>query len=141
MKVLTLLLFVTFLASCTANVEENNTNQDTTSVEETTLSDIDNAMSDLDNMQKDESKVQLIKYSYANPAQEVNMDIEYNLDDSGKITMIDITSDNWDKLGGFNNAAKEVVVWLTLQEASEVDLISGASLTTAAFKEAIKTQL
>jgi hypothetical protein len=55
--------------------------------------------------------------------------------------MIDITSDNWDKLGGFNTAAKEVVVWLTLEQASEVELISGASLTTAAFKEAIKTQL
>jgi uncharacterized protein with FMN-binding domain len=95
----------------------------------------------LDDMKKDESKVQLIKYSYANPAQEVYMDINYNLDQSGKITMIDITSDNYNGLGDFNTAAKEVIVGLTLQEASEVDLISGASLTTAAFKEAIKTQL
>ncbi len=140
MKVLTL-LFIIFLVSCTANVEENNSEKTTQKVEETTLADIDNAMWDLDNMQKDESKVQLIKYAYVNPAQEVNIDIKYNLDESGKITMIDITSDNWDKLGNFNTAAKEVVVGLTLQEASEVDLISGASLTTDAFKEAIKTQL
>lgn len=141
MKVLTLLLFVTFLASCAANVEENKTIESNQKVEENTLADIDNAMWDLDNMQKDESKVQLIKYTYANPAQEVNMDINYNLDESGKITMIDITSDNWDKLDNFNTAAKEIVVGLTLEEASEVDVISGSSLTTEAFKEAIKTQL
>jgi uncharacterized protein with FMN-binding domain len=69
------------------------------------------------------------------------MDINYNLDHSGKITMINISSDNYEGLWDFNTAAKEVVVWLTLKQASEVELISGASLTTAAFKEAIKTQL
>lgn len=141
MKFVTILLFLTFLASCTTqNVEtETKVMEDKTTQE--TIAVMDDALSSLDNMEKDESKVQLIKYSYANPAQEVNMDINYNLDASGKITMIDITSDNWDKLGGFNTAAKEVVVWLTLEQASEVELISGASLTTAAFKEAIKTQL
>jgi uncharacterized protein with FMN-binding domain len=69
------------------------------------------------------------------------MDIKYNLDEEGKITMIDITSDNYDGLWNFNTGAKEVIVWLTLEQASEVELISGASLTTAAFKEAIKKQL
>lgn len=141
MKILSLLIFITLLASCTnASVETWEKTVEKTTTQET-VSELTDAMSDLDTMQKDESKVQLVKYSYANPAQEVNMDIKYNLNESGKITMIDITSDNWDKLWGFNTAAKEVLVWLTLEQASEVELISGASLTTAAFKEAIKTQL
>lgn len=141
MKIFSVIMLLTLLASCTtASVEtEQKTIEDTTTQE--TIADITDNMWDLENMVKDESKVQLVKYTYANPAQEVNMDIKYNLDESGKITMIDITSDNWDKLWGFNTAAKEVLVWLTLEQASEVELISGASLTTAAFKEAIKTQL
>ena len=38
--------------------------------------------------------------------------------------MISITSDNWEKLGNFNTAAQEVLIGKTLNEASEIDLIS-----------------
>jgi hypothetical protein len=69
------------------------------------------------------------------------MNIEYNLDTENKISMISITSDNWDKLGWFDTAAQDILIGKTLEEASEVGLISGASLTTAAFKEAMKEQI
>ena len=142
MKILSLLIFVMFLASCTStSVQNEQKTMKDTIVSQETVSELTDAMSDLDNMEKDESKVQLIKYSYANPAQEVNMDIQYNLDTENKISMIEITSDNYEGVSNFNSAAKDVVIWLTLEQASEVGLISGASLTTAAFKEAIKTQL
>jgi len=141
MKFITILLFVTFLASCTAqNVEQETTTTNNTS-EEITLTEMDDAMWDLDNMIIDESKVEVISYSYVNPAQEVNIDIAYKLDSENKISMIDVTSSNWDELEDFNTSVKEVVVGLTLEQASEMELISGASLTSEAFKEAIKTQL
>lgn len=142
MKILVLLLTITLLASCTNKDEkiENTEIWDTKVIEET-VNDIEKSMNSLDDLIKDESKVQLINYKYSNPAQEVNLNIEYNLDAENKISMISITSDNWDKLEWFNTAAQEVLIGKTLKQASEVDLISGASLTTEAFKEAIKSQL
>ena len=136
MKVFLLLFLVMFLVSCGANtpvVEETQTDTDETQMQE----EIDN----LEMSEEDMSKVETINYSYTNPAQEVNMKIEYSLDENNTIQTLDITSDNWDKLGDFNTAAKEKLVGMTLEQASEVGVISGSSLTTEAFKEAIKTQL
>lgn len=141
MKILSLLMFITLLVSCgNPSVEnEQKTIEETTSQE--TVTELTDAMWDLDNMQKDESKVQVISYSYVNPAQEVNMDIAYNVDTENKISMIEVTSNNYDWLWDFNTSVKEVVIGLTLEQASEMELISGSSLTSAAFKEAIKSQL
>lgn len=135
MKIFSLLFLVMFLVSCGTNP----------TLEETQPEELDAQMqqeiNDLEMSQEDMSKVEVINYSYTNPAQEVNMKIEYSLNDNGEITQVDISSDNWDKLWDFNNAAKEKLIGLTLEQASETDVASGSSLTNAAFKEAIKTQL
>jgi uncharacterized lipoprotein YajG len=100
MKILVLLLTITLLASCTNQEKEIVTTEKIdTKVMEETVNDIEVSMNSLDDLIKDDSKVQLINYKYSNPAQEVNMNIEYNLDTENKISMISITSDNWDKLG------------------------------------------
>ena len=135
MKIFSLLFLVMFLVSCGANP----------AIEETQPEELDAQMqqeiNDLEMSEEDISKVEVINYSYTNPAQEVNMKIQYSLNDNGEITQVDISSDNWDKLGDFNTAAKEKLIGLTLEQASETDVASGSSLTNAAFKEAIKTQL
>lgn len=136
MKVFSLLFLVMFLVSCGTSTQVEET-QPTDTQETQMQQEID----DLEMSEEDMSKVEVINYSYTNPAQEVNMKIEYSLNDNGEITQVDISSDNWDKLGDFNTAAKEKLIGLTLEQASETDVASGSSLTNAAFKEAIKTQL
>jgi hypothetical protein len=100
MKILVLLLTITILVSCTNKEKEivDTKNSDAKIIEKT-VNDIDKSMNSLNDLTKDEYKVQLINYKYSNPAQEVNMNIEYNLDTENKISMISITSDNRDKLG------------------------------------------
>ena len=138
MKVLSVLFLVAFLASCGAatNVEPQPETQD-----ETQATEMQNEMSEFDNEVMDEDKMETIQYSYTNPAQEVNMVIDYSLDEEGKIETINVSATNWDQLGDFDTAAKATVVGLTLEEASEVTVSSGASLTSEAFKEALKSQL
>lgn len=134
MKILSVLFLVAFLASCwtTTNVEPQADDQST---------QMQNDMSEFDNETMDENKMETIEYSYTNPAQEVNMVIDYSLDEEGKIDSINVSATNWDQLGDFDAAAKQTVIGLTLEEASEVTVSSGASLTSAAFQEALKSEL
>ena len=116
-----------FLVSCGTNpVSEEN-------LPEELDVELQQEINDLQMSNQDMSKVEVINYSYTNPAQEVNMKIKYSLNDNGEITQVDISSDNWDKLWDFNTAAKEKLIGLTLEQASETDVASGSSLTNAAF--------
>lgn len=159
MKILILLLTITLLVSCTNQKKEvsNNEIENTLAVKqnniilvedslnetlivEETIKEVKKSMESLENLEKDDSKIQKFSYQYSNPAQEVDVDVSYSLDTKGKIATIYISSDNWDGLGWFNTGA-QALIGKTLKEASEVGLIAWSSLTTAAFKEAIKSQL
>ncbi len=137
MKILSILFLITLLASCGTTT----TPEQAPPVVEDQASEMDNNMSEFDNEEMDENKMETIEYSYTNPAQEVNMVIDYSLDSEGKIDSINVSATNWDKLGDFDTAVKSNVIGLTLEEASEMSTVSGASITSEAFKEALKSQL
>lgn len=137
MKILSILFLIALLASCgtTATPEQPQP------IIEDQASEMDNNMSEFDNEEMDEDKMETIEYSYTNPAQEVNMVIDYSLNSDDKIESINVSATNWDKLGDFDAAVKSNVIGLTLEEASEMPTVSGASITSEAFKEALKSQL
>lgn len=137
MKILSILFLVALLASCGTTT----TPEQTQPVVEDQANEMENNMSEFDNEEMDENKMETIEYSYTNPAQEVNMVIDYSLNSEGKIESINVSATNWDKLGDFDAAVKSNVIGLTLEEASEMPTVSGASITSEAFKEAIKSQL
>lgn len=137
MKVFSLLFLIAFLASCgTSNIEP----QTTTTENEPQVNEMESEMQEFENETMDEEKMETIEYSYTNPKQEVNMTISYTTDEKGKISAVNVESADYD-LSNFNTAISEKIMGLTLEEASEVSSVSGSSLTTEAFKEAIKTQL
>lgn len=137
MKILSILFLVALLASCGTTT----TPEQTQPVVEDQANEMENNMSEFDNEEMDENKMETIEYSYTNPAQEVNMVIDYSLNSEDKIESINVSATNWDKLGDFDAAVKSNVIGLTLEEASEMPTVSGASITSEAFKEAIKSQL
>lgn len=137
MKILSILFLITLLASCGTTT----TPEQTQPVVEDQANEMENNMSEFDNEEIDENKMETIEYSYTNPAQEVNMVIDYSLNSQDKIESINVSATNWDKLGDFNTAVKSNLIGLTLEEASEMPTVSGASITSEAFKEAIKSQL
>jgi hypothetical protein len=66
------------------------------------------------------------------------MMINYSLNDAWKIKTISVGATNFD-LNGFNSEVQKFIVWKTLVEASNIDFTIGwASLTTDAFKKALK---
>jgi len=81
-------------------------------------------------------KVIELETSYTNPAGNVDMNISYSTDSDGKITEISVTSPNYKWMVGFNKNA-QAVIGMSVTEASEY-YISGSSLTTPAFQEALK---
>ncbi len=83
-----------------------------------------------------ESKVVELATSYTNPAGNVDMNISYSLDDSGKISEISVTSPNYKWMVWFNKNA-QAVIGMTVEQASEY-YVSGSSLTTPAFQKALK---
>jgi len=81
-------------------------------------------------------KVVELSTTYNNPAMEVQMNIEYELDSDDKITSISVTSPNYKGMPQFNSGV-QAVVGMSVQEASEY-YVSGSSLTTPAFQAALK---
>jgi len=102
------------------------------------MNDIDSEMEAIEENKEvvvETNNVIKLETKYNNPQQEVEMEISYSLNTEWKIETINVTSNNWD-LSDFNNGV-QVVVWMTLEEASEAS-VAGASLTSAAFKSALK---
>ena len=151
MKYFAIVMLTVLLASCslqsedkkdTVKDEPQNSTVDTEleSMMNNTIKEMENGMDEMKDSEMDESKIEILSYTYANDAQEVNMDIAYELDTEGKISSISILSDNYD-LSAFNTGSQKVLIGKTLTEASNIDTISGSSLTTEAFKEAIKSKI
>lgn len=155
MKIFSVIMLLTVLASCTTDNWENRpekaekaekkvinkTLPEEVVIQETIL-ELTESIEELDNIVADESKVQVINQSYTNPKKVVNMEISYTLDEQGIITSMDLVSNDERHAGAaFNKVIDEEVVWLTLAQVIDADLTSGSSLTTESFKEAIKSQL
>lgn len=141
MKYITFLFLSIFLVSCGQAVDKQISNN-----EEITNSEIEKELSSIDTTDKvstedsvsELSNIEKITTKYNNPKGEVTINVEYSLDSDGKIETIATTSDYDGNADLTNNV--QVVVWKTIQEAIDTD-ISGGSLTNAAFKNALKTQL
>ncbi|QFR38838.1 hypothetical protein A9Q91_01215 [Candidatus Gracilibacteria bacterium 28_42_T64] len=149
MKYIYIIMVTLILASCSNNVvvEDSEVVEKTTSDIDTELlvldtEDTDNSETESEegNIEAEEENIEekkVVKLSakYNNPQQEVDMMVNYSLDENDKIKTIEVIASNWD-LSDFNTAA-QVVIGKTLKEASDAS-IAGASLTTAAFNNALK---
>lgn len=153
MKTFYILLLLVFLASCGSENEvavlpdiEIPVIEKSSPIE---IVEIDEALSELpeeiiDIMEEEnsdtsteisESKVVILDTPYVNPKGEVDMMIEYALDSEDKIETIDVSATSYD-LSDFN-ASIQAVIGMSVEEASEY-YVSGSSLTTAAYQDALK---
>lgn len=149
MKYFYIVLLSVLLVSCGAEVQkENNAVSETNTIEDKTINEIDAELANIDipaivipevveteMNNKIAPKVEKINTVYSNPQQEVAMEISFSLDDDKNISKIQVSSSNWD-LSKFNDAV-QVLVGTDIEDASDANF-AGASLTTAAFQEAIK---
>lgn len=132
MKYLYLLLLTVFIASCGAKVDETKVVEDETTTE--VVTEINNELENLNEVTPIKNIVKL-DAKYNNPAWEVDMVIDYTLDDNGVIETIDVSATTYD-LTEFNESIK-ILVWKTIEEAKNTEITWG-SLTTEAFKKALK---
>jgi len=72
---------------------------------------------------------------YTNPKGPVDMQVSYALNSAGTIETISVSATTYD-VSGFNSQIQSVV-GMSLEEASDT-YISGSSLTSAAFNNALK---
>ena len=158
MKTFFTLVLLVFLVWCTAEAPEGTQpNMNQTQViqemnQETELlpssedliddliNDVNEVIENEDTMNSETTidKVEL-STTYQNPVMEVIMDIEYDLDEEGKITEISLTSPNFDGIWRYNDWVQGTV-GLTVEEASQY-VISGSSYATPAFQAALKETL
>lgn len=138
MKYLYLLILSVFLVSCGAKVEEKNVEMDVDNITSEVISDINSELETLDNQDEIIPVKNIIKLdaTYTNPAWEVDMVINYTLDDKWVIETIDVNATTYD-LTEFNEEVKTQLVGKTLEEAKNTEVAWG-SLTTEAFKKALK---
>ncbi len=98
------------------------------------ISELEEAINDIWNGNW-ENELKKINAFYKNPKTQVDMIIEYSLDEEGKIEKINANATTYDLTKFDENI--QILVWKTIDEAKET-YISWGSLTTKAFKEAIK---
>jgi len=152
MKAFYVVVLLIFLASCGVDqaVEEAPV---TSEVVEQAQEEVDAAVEELpeevqefieENNSEEEisqsaesSEVVVLDATYTNPKTEVDMEIEYQLDSDGNIADITVAATTYD-LSGFNTEIQSQVIWKSLEEASEV-YVSGSSLTSAAYNDAMKS--
>lgn len=132
MKYLYLLILTVFIASCGAKVDETTVVQDEATSE--VVAEINNEVETL-NETNTESNVIKLDAKYTNPAGEVDMVINYTLNEDGTIATINTTATTYD-LSQFNEAI-QTLVGKTIEEAKSAEIAWG-SLTTEAFKNALK---
>ncbi len=139
MKNIYILILFVFLASCTnqetanENMENNNTNEQIENEMENSFSwDNQNSNEDTTN-----NKVEKLDASYKNPKTEVDMVINYSLNENNTIESINVNATTFD-VSEFNEKI-QYLVWEDIEEAEDV-YISGSSLTSEAFVDTIKNR-
>ena len=150
MKAFYAVFLLVFLASCGSEVVVETATPETPEVVvEQTVEDMEAEMNDMpeeiieDEIMEDEtasveSEVQVLDAGYTNPKGPVDMQVEYTLAWDGTIASIDVSATSYD-VSSFNNSIQSVV-GMTIQEASE-SYVSGSSLTSAAFNNALKSAM
>ena len=140
MKYLSIIIFISLLTSCWVNTEEKVTATQKTTTE--INNELDNLNTNIENNknneeEENEEKVVKIDATFNHPKQEVDMVVSYSVDKNNIINSIDVSATNWD-LSKFNKEAQNFI-WKSLSEISETtEIISWQSLTTDAFKKALK---
>lgn len=162
MKIFYSTLLLVLLASCGDATPEQtlDTPEPIPPAVETTTQEIDAATEAMDDIQESSEQVSeeeivvaptpvaeeevqadtLIELSttYNNPKIEVVMDIDMTVDENDIIQSISVTSPNYSGMPEFNSGI-QAVVGMSVEEASEY-YVSGSSLTTPAFQEALKNR-
>lgn len=142
MKYLYTLVLVAFLASC-ANPgveQENGENTQTGSeinTETETNQDIENEMDSTFDESNEDNEVERVEATYNNPATEVDMVVEYTLDEDDFIQSINASATTFD-VSDFNEWI-QYLVGQPIEEAEEV-YVSGSSLSSEAFADAVKNR-
>lgn len=159
MKYFAIIFLMVFLASCGVdNENKDDIINDEEKIIESTLWELNDEIAAIENDVVEASiediksweneiieqpvaqnKVIKLQTKYNNPQQEVLLDIEYSLDSDNKIATISAVSPNYDGVDYFN-ANVQVLIGKTLAEAVDAE-VTGGSLTTPAFKQALKSQL
>lgn len=145
MKAFYAVFLLVFLASCwSESVVEAPISETPDSAVEQTVDDIETEMNDMpeeisnDETASTESEVQVLDAGYTNPKGSVDMEVEYTLAEDDTIASIGVTASTYD-VSGFNGAIQDVV-GMTIEEASDT-YVSGSSLTSAAFNNALKSAM
>lgn len=136
-KYIIFLIILIAISSCTDNKEETTKNIESNNDVEL-ISDINNEVDSL-NTEDISSNNEIIKLDakYNNARGEVDMTINYSLDNESKIKTIEIDATTYN-LKDFNKKAQSLI-WKTIEEAKNTELNVGwASLTNDAFKNALK---
>lgn len=105
---------------------------------ETPAEEINDEVAALETATEDLSKTVTVDAEYTNPKGIVDMKLDYTLDSDGIISAINISATTYDGLGDFDTSIQKLI-GSTLEEAAEFS--SSSSLTNAAFKSAVKSQL
>lgn len=159
MKFIYLMLITVILSSCFADkevVKDEKVIKNPISIEEAekiaeeeTIKEIEEEISNIEikdevenntnNEEISEAKVEKLDAKYVNWwGVDVDMSIKYTLDKNKLIKTISVSDSNSDmKVVWFNDAIQKELVWKSLDEASEF-YISGSSLTSEAFSNALK---
>ena len=150
MKTFCIVITLAFLVSCWESVVVDTPIQEPTVEEQETVTEIEGALDELiettqdaevdegsamEPQASDWEEIVLLDATYTNPKGSVDMTIEYELGVNDIIENINVSATTYD-LTGFNDSIQSVV-GMTLEEASDT-YISGSSLTSAAFNNALK---
>lgn len=145
MKAFYAVFLLIFLASCgNEAVVETATPETPEAAVEQTVEDMEAEMNDMpeeisnDETASAESQVQVLDAGYTNPKGPVDMQVEYTLTQDETIASIEVSATTYD-VSWFNTAVQDVV-GMTIEEASDT-YISGSSLTSAAFNNALKSAM
>jgi len=89
------------------------------------------------------SKIITLKQNYTSPAGEELVEFDIEMDGETitnvKMTPIEVKSEITEKrMAAFSDDINDAVVGKTLAEASDISVVGGSSLTTGAFKTALK---
>lgn len=152
-----IILFSFLLSSCADNIDttNKNTTANEVSVNDTINNETNNMMGE-SNMMDDSNMMNsedmnsmmndmILKQEYYTPAWAYELDLKISFN-WWKIANISASIENPTPvveqfLNLFKDWINDKVVWMTLSEASQIDTISWASLTTWAFTDAINTKI
>lgn len=149
-KILTsFLIFITFLTlvSCWNNTENtnNNINEETENInsmiEDTNNTEANNNDSQMETSWDSNWEILKLEKKYISPGWEddvvFNINIENWVIQNVNCDINKANRESREYIGRFNDIINTVIIWKTIEEAKNIDIVWWASLTTNAFIQAI----